>query len=122
METDSPPHPTEGGWQFVTNHTQVLLCIARDPDIRLRDIADAVGVTLGSAQRILADLIEGGYVQRQRHGRRNRYVINADAPMLRHAAQEGHDIGALLDLLRPEQPTRQSKPARAGRDSTSQRA
>jgi DNA-binding MarR family transcriptional regulator len=88
------------GWQFVTNHTQVLLCIARDPDSRLRDIADAVGVTLGSAQRILADLVEGGYVQRERHGRRNRYVINRETPMLRHSAQEGHDIGGLLDLLR----------------------
>lgn len=90
----------EGGWQFVTNHTQVLLRIARDPDIRLRDIADAVGVTLGSAQRILADLVEAGYVQREREGRRNRYVINRDAPMLRHTAQEGQDIGGLLDLLR----------------------
>lgn len=90
----------DGGWQFVTNHTQVLLCIARDPDVRLRDIAEAVGVTLGSAQRILADLVDAGYVQRERQGRRNRYVINREAPMLRHAAQEGHDIGPLLDLLR----------------------
>jgi DNA-binding MarR family transcriptional regulator len=89
----------DGGWQFVTNHTQVLLCIARDPHIRLRDVADAVGVTLGSAQRILADLVEAGYVQRERHGRRNRYVINREAPMLRHSAQHGHDIGELLDLL-----------------------
>ncbi len=78
----------------------MLLCIARDPDIRLRDIADAVGVTLGSAQRILADLVEAGYVQRERHGRRNRYVVNRNAPMLRHAAQDGNDIGGLLDLLR----------------------
>ena len=99
MSTDH----TDGGWQFVTNHTQVLLCIARDPDVRLRDIADSVGVTLGSAQRILADLVEAGYVRRERQGRRNRYVINRDAPMLRHAAQEGHDIGGLLDLLRLEE-------------------
>ena len=91
------------GWQFVTNHTQVLLCIARDPDIRLRDIAEAVGVTLGSAQRILADLVEAGYVRRERHGRRNRYVIDREAPMLRHAAQTGHNIGGLLDLLRLEE-------------------
>jgi DNA-binding MarR family transcriptional regulator len=91
------------GWQFVTNHTQVLLCIAREPDARLRDIADAVGVTLGSAQRILADLVEAGYVHRERHGRRNRYVINREAPMRRHAAQHGHDIGRLLDLLRLEE-------------------
>lgn len=88
------------GWQFVTNHTQVLLCIARDPEIRLRDIADSVGITLGSAQRILADLVESGYVTRERHGRRNRYVINRDAAMLRHTAQDGQNIGALLDLLR----------------------
>jgi len=100
MASDLSTGNAEGGWQFVTNHTQVLLCIARDPNVRLRDIADAVGVTLGSAQRILADLVEAGYVRRERHGRRNRYGINRDAPMLRHAAQEGHDIGALLDLLR----------------------
>jgi DNA-binding MarR family transcriptional regulator len=87
-------------WQFVTNHTQVLLCIARDPEIRLRDVADHVGITLGSAQRILADLVDGGYVNRERHGRRNRYVINLDTPMLRHTAQDGHEIGGLLDLLR----------------------
>ena len=95
----STPHPGSG-WQFVTNHTQLLLCIARDPDVRLRDLADAVGVTLGSAQRILADLVEAGYVQRERDGRRNRYLINREAPMLRHIAQDGHDIGGLLDLLR----------------------
>lgn len=88
------------GWQFVTNHTQVLLCIARDPDVRLRDIAETVGITLGSAQRILADLIEAGFVQRERHGRRNRYSVNHDSPMLRHAAQDGQEIGGLLDLLR----------------------
>jgi DNA-binding IclR family transcriptional regulator len=94
--------PPGQGWQFVTNHTQVLLCIARDPQIRLREIADDVGITLGSAQRILADLVEAGYVTRQRDGRRNRYVINRDAPMLRHTAQDGHNIGGLLDLLRRE--------------------
>ena len=92
------------GWQFVTNHTQVLLSMARDPEIRLRDIADDVGITLGSAQRILAELVEAGYVERERHGRRNRYVINRDAPMLRHTAQDGHDIGGLLDLLRLQSP------------------
>ena len=100
MISDSLGRQPGDGWQFVTNHTQVLLCIARDPDIRLRDIAEAVGITLGAAQRILADLVEAGYVQRERNGRRNRYVINRETPMLRHAAQDGHDIGGLLDLLR----------------------
>jgi DNA-binding IclR family transcriptional regulator len=94
--------PSGRGWQFLTNHTQVLLCVARDPEIRLRDIADDVGITLGSAQRILAELVEAGYVKRERRGRRNRYVIDRDAPMLRHVAQDGHDIGGLLDLLRLE--------------------
>ncbi len=98
MSSDQPGQR----WQFVTNHTQVLLCIARDPEIRLRDVADDVGITLGSAQRILADLVEAGYVKRERHGRRNRYAINRDSPMLRHAAQDGHNISGLLDLLRLE--------------------
>ena len=86
-------------WRFVTNHTQVLLCIANDPDARLRDIADSVGITVGSAQRIVADLIESGFVERTREGRRNRYVVNRDSPMLRHAAQNGQQIGGLLELL-----------------------
>jgi len=91
---------TGRGWQFVTNHTQVLLCIANNPDIRLRDVADQVGVTERAAQRILADLVNAGFVQRERHGRRNRYVVNRDAEMLRHPAQEGQMIRGLLDLLR----------------------
>ena len=88
------------GWQFVTNHTQVLLCIVRDPDVRLRDVAVEVGITERAAQRIVADLVEAGFVQRERLGRRNRYVVDFDAPMLRHWAQEGQQIGGLLDLLR----------------------
>ena len=99
MSTESSSDKTDQGWQFLTNHTQVLLCIARDPDIRLRDVADAVGITVGSAQRILSDLVDAGFVERQRHGRRNRYVVNLDAPMLRHAAQDGQEIGGLVELL-----------------------
>lgn len=87
------------GWQFVTNHTQVLLAISRDPELRLRDIADDLGITVGSAQRILSDLVEAGFITRERHGRRNRYVINRDTRMLRHEAQNGQQIGGLLDLL-----------------------
>ena len=88
------------GWQFVTNHTQVLLAIARDPDLRLRDIADDLGITVGSAQRILSDLVGAGFVTRERVGRRNRYVINRESDMLRHEAQVGQPIGGLIDLLR----------------------
>ena len=83
----------------MTNHTQVLLAIARNPDLRLRDIADDLAITVGSAQRIVTDLVEAGFVTRERHGRRNRYVIDRGSTMLRHEAQNGQQIGGLLDLL-----------------------
>ena len=86
-------------WRFITNHTQVLLCVAEDHETRLRDIAIEVGITERAAQRILADLIDAGYVTRQRTGRRNHYTINRDLEM-RHPAQLGYQIGPLLDLLR----------------------
>jgi len=88
-------------WRFLSNHTQVLLAIAHDPDARLRDVADTVGITERAAQRIVADLVETGYLARERVGRRNRYRINRDAKM-RHEAQLGQEIGPLLDLLTPE--------------------
>lgn len=85
-------------WRFVTSHTQVLLCIARDPQARMRDIAETVGITERAAQRIVADLVEGGFVRRERIGRRSRYKLNRKARM-RHPAQSEHAIGELLDLL-----------------------
>jgi DNA-binding IclR family transcriptional regulator len=86
-------------WRFLSNHTQVLLCIQRDPDVRFRDIAEMVGITERAAQRIVADLIESGYVESERIGRRNHYRVNTDVAM-RHPAQEGHDVGELLRLLK----------------------
>jgi DNA-binding MarR family transcriptional regulator len=86
-------------WRFVTNHTQVLLCIARDPDVRLRDVAEVVGITERAVQRIVADLVEASYLERERVGRRSRYVIHRDVEM-RHRAQAGHEIGDLLTLLK----------------------
>jgi DNA-binding IclR family transcriptional regulator len=85
-------------WTFLTNHAQVLLCVAATPDIRLRDIAEHVGITERSTQRILSELVEAGYVKATREGRRNRYTVDRDHAM-RHAAQEGHEIGALLEAL-----------------------
>jgi predicted ArsR family transcriptional regulator len=82
----------------VTNHTRMLLCLAQNPDVRLRDVAETIGITERAAQRILADLVEAGYVTRERVGRRNRYTLNRDRGM-RHEAQLGHEIGELLDLL-----------------------
>ena len=85
-------------WRFLSNHTQVLLCIQRDPDVRYRDIAQTVGITERAAQRIVADLIESGYVESERVGRRNHYRVNTGAAM-RHPAQDGRDVGELLRLL-----------------------
>ena len=85
-------------WRFLSNHTQVLLCVSRDPNARLRDIAESVGITERAAQRIVADLIESGYVESERRGRRNHYTVNTDIAM-RHPAQRGHEIGELLELL-----------------------
>jgi DNA-binding MarR family transcriptional regulator len=85
-------------WRFLSNHTQVLLCLSRDPNARFRDIAERVAITERAAQRIVADLIDSGYVERARVGRRNRYRVNPGIAM-RHPAQDGHDIGELLELL-----------------------
>ena len=85
-------------WTFLTNHAQVLLCLAEEPDIRLRDVAERVGITERATQRILAELVEAGYVKTERVGRRNRYTVDRDHAM-RHSAQLGHDIGTLLEAL-----------------------
>ena len=92
-------------WTFVTSHTQVLLCIARDPDMTMRDVAATVGITERAAQRILADLVESGYVERTRVGRRNHYKVN-DGVTMRHELQGQLQVGGLLELLKldPERP------------------
>ena len=85
-------------WTFLTNHAQVLLCLAETPDIRLRDVAERVGITERATQRILAELIDAGYVKAERIGRRNRYTVDREHAM-RHSAQFGHEIGVLLEAL-----------------------
>ena len=85
-------------WDFLTNHAHVLTCIAEDPGIRLRDIAAAVGITERAAHRILSELVEEGYVRRERHGRRNRYTIVSDRP-LRHPLVQQREVGDLLEIL-----------------------
>jgi len=94
----SKAEEAQHSWRFVSNHTQVLLCISENPEIRLREVAAQVGITERAAQRIVADLVDAGYVTRQRSGRRNHYTINRDLEM-RHPAQFGFEIGPLLDLL-----------------------
>jgi DNA-binding IclR family transcriptional regulator len=94
MSSDNEPKT----WTFLTNHAQVLLCLAETPDVRLRDVAEHVGITERATQRILAELIEAGYVKTERIGRRNRYTVDGEHAM-RHSAQLGYRIGALLEAL-----------------------
>ena len=85
-------------WSFLTNHARALLCIARDPGVRLRDIAATVGVTERTAFGIVADLTDAGYVIKERDGRRNRYEIQHHLPLDEPTSQE-RTIGEVLELL-----------------------
>jgi predicted ArsR family transcriptional regulator len=85
-------------WTFLTNHGHVLVCIARDPDVRLRDVATQVGVTERAVQSIVRDLEEGGYLERTRVGRRNHYRLDPGRP-LRHPVERDHRIAELLAAL-----------------------
>ncbi|MFF1902990.1 helix-turn-helix transcriptional regulator [Kitasatospora sp. NPDC058218] len=88
------------GWTFVTNHARVLAAIARDPGVRLRDVAVEVQLTERAVQAIVTDLEQAGYLTRSRTGRRNRYRITSGT-WLRHPAESGLSVAALLDLLAP---------------------
>ena len=87
-----------GSWSFLTNHARVLLCIAHDPGARLRDIAASLGITERRAHGIVTDLVEAGYVVKQKDGRRNRYRIQVDLPLPEAGTQEPA-IGEVLSLL-----------------------
>ncbi len=85
-------------WSFLTNHARVLVCIAHDPGVRLRDIAAALDITERSAYSIVTDLTDGGYVVKDKAGRRNRYEIQSHLP-LREAITRERTIGEVLDVL-----------------------
>jgi predicted transcriptional regulator len=97
--------PSEGSaaersrWLVLTNYGNVLLCIARDPTIRISELADRVGIGERAAQKIIGDLVRDGYLLRVREGRRNRYEVNRSAD-LRHPLFADLEIGSLLDVLR----------------------
>jgi hypothetical protein len=96
---DMLPHPV-APFSFLSNHGLVLLCIANDPRTRMRDIAAAVDITERAAQRIVAELIDYGYVTRTREGRRNRYTVRADIPLTLPTSRDV-DLGSLLNVLVP---------------------
>jgi DNA-binding IclR family transcriptional regulator len=87
-----------GDWTFLTNHARVLLCVAEDPGIRLRDIAAALGITERHAYGIVSDLTTAGYVVKEKDGRRNRYQVVAHLP-LPEASLRSRTIAEVLDLL-----------------------
>ena len=92
IETTTP------GWTFLTNHARVLISIADDPDGRLRDIGERVGITERAAHRIVTELAAAGCITRERNGRRNQYTINTHLP-LHDALMREHEVGELLEIL-----------------------
>jgi len=92
-------------WTFLTNHLHVLVCVAHDPELRIRDIAGLVGITERAAAQILGQLEAAGYLTKIRVGRRNHYTVHGQLP-LRPPLQNGRQVGELLRVLEPEIPAR----------------
>ncbi len=94
----APSKNSENSWTFLTNHSHVLICLAHQPDIRLRDVAEKVGVTERAVQRIIADLEAGGVLSHKKEGRRNLYMISGSQP-LRHPVEMHRTVDELLKLI-----------------------
>ncbi|MEU1726756.1 helix-turn-helix transcriptional regulator [Actinomadura sp. ATCC 39365] len=93
---DPEDHPAT--WTFLTHHARVLVEIARDPDVRLRDIATRIGVTERTVQNIVSDLYQAGYLTRERIGRRNRYSLDLDR-QFRYPTEAGLPVRLLIDMF-----------------------
>jgi MarR family len=100
-------------WTFLTGHARVLLLVAQDPGVRLRDIAASLGISERSAFGTITDLVEAGYVVKEKDGRRNRYHIQAHLPLPEPTSQE-RTVGEVLALLTGTGPAAACKPAAAG--------
>jgi DNA-binding MarR family transcriptional regulator len=87
-------------WTFLSNHAHVLISLHRNPEIRLREVAQIVGITERAVQKIVKDLEEGGIVEKRREGRRNIYTLHTDK-LLRHPVECHRSVGDLLDALGP---------------------
>lgn len=85
-------------WTFLTNHAHVLICIAEDPNARIRDLAERVGITERGVQRVIAELEEAGYLSHEREGRRNVYRVRLNQP-LRHPVERHRNVAVLLQLV-----------------------
>jgi hypothetical protein len=104
-------------WSFLTNHARVLVCIAHDPGVRLRDIAITLGITERSAYSIVTDLTDSGYVVKDKDGRRNRYEIQPHLPLREAIAQE-RTIGEVLDVLVGTNPGRRRRAPAAAKQGS----
>lgn len=97
LQSSTAPQSEAPGWTFLTNHSHVLICLSRDPEQRLRDVADQIGITERSVQKIVQDLVDGGVLLKERVGRRNQYRIRGSRH-LRHQV-EGHcKVADLIEM------------------------
>lgn len=111
-EVSALPAP---GWTFLSNHGHVLVCVARDPDVRVREVATRVGISERAVLRILGELETAGYVRRTREGRRSRYALQAKLP-LRHPVEAHRSVGDLVAAVgAPPEPATWLTPPSAGR-------
>jgi DNA-binding transcriptional ArsR family regulator len=107
--------PAAPGWTFLSNHGHVLVCLARDPAVRVREVAGQVGISERAVLRILGELEAAGYVRRSREGRRSRYAIQAELP-LRHPVEAHRSVGDLVAAVDvPPAPAMGLNPPSAGR-------
>ena len=93
------PKDQKPSWTFLSNHSHVIICLERDPEMRVREIADIVGITERAVIRIISELEEAGYIKKERLGRRNRYAVVANTP-LRHPLEAHHSIQGILALAK----------------------
>ncbi len=98
---DRNPAPCTSRWTLLSNHAHVLVCLAVDPDARLREMAQRIGITQRSVQNVLQDLEREGLVHRERQGRRNHYRLQLDQP-LRHPLEAHRTVGELVEMLVPD--------------------
>ncbi|HXN59642.1 MAG TPA: ArsR family transcriptional regulator [Acidimicrobiales bacterium] len=106
-------------WSFLTNHGRALLCIAHDPEIRLRDIAADLGITERHAYAVVTDLTDAGYIVKEREGRRNRYQVQNQLPLPELPNRE-QAIGEVLDVLTGRGAKRKTKRQETNRSSDAQ--
>ena len=99
LSRDEKPVAEKATWTFLSNHAHVLLVLAEDPEMLMRAIAARVGITERAVQRIVADLEEGGYISKEKDGRRNRYTVDQSRP-LRHPIESHRSVASIISLIK----------------------